>query len=159
MNRPRVFDRISGVDGGECDAPFKITWAGEVDRFKARVNVIAESTDIGVRSCATLPQDERRAWDLFITEWRDFMKKPTPTFGSYGYWVQTCTHAATIDAWRPKLERWCSLPGPREIEKSASIDVLKWGTVALIAVSGVVVLGMLVPEIRSALSGLRKARR
>lgn len=146
---PYQYSRIAGVDAGECDAPVKITWPSEVNTFKARINTVAEAMDVGVKTCPQLPQNERQAWEGFITEWREFAKRKTGWFGSYGDWVQTCTYSKTIDAWRTKLLQYCRLPGPNEIEKPDAINIVKWVTVGAVVLGSVVLLTVYAPEIKS----------
>lgn len=160
--RPLAFQRVGGfssvggVDGGECDAPVKITWPSDVDHLKARINTVAEATDLGVVSCVGLSDNEKKAWGLFITEWRKFNAQKTPLFGSHGEWVTACTYAKTLDAWRKKLEKGCELPGPDEIEGTQVASAAKWIAGAAIVIGGVVALTIYAPEIKSALRLGRK---
>lgn len=140
---------IGGVDAGACDAPIKIPWPSEVDDLKARINTVVEGMDIGVKHCPQLPPDERKAWEVFIAEWRTFNAKKTPTFGSYGDWVNACTYAKTIDAWRDKLLKYCTLPGPSKIEPPGAINLVKWLTVGGIVLGGVLLLTIYAPEIKA----------
>jgi hypothetical protein len=155
--RPILFSEIGRVDGGECDAIVKFPYPHEVDVFKSRINAIVQSMDAGVKSCKGLPESELQAWNSFLIEWTTFANKPTPTFGAYGDWVQTCTYSATIDAWRDKLNQYCKLPGPENIKASGSADLVKWLTVGAIALGGTVLLLTYAPEIKGAL-GLAKRR-
>jgi hypothetical protein len=128
---------IGGVDGGECDQSFVVTWPSDVDRLKHRLGPIVEGLAMGVESCPELGADDRRAWGLFLTEWRTFAARSTPFFGSYAEWVQACSYARTIDGWREKIAATrCNVPGPAPI-KGSDATVIKW-VAAAVVVAGVV---------------------
>lgn len=134
-------DAISGVDGGECDQLFAVTWPSDVDHLKARLAFIADSMDAGVKACPNLPQAERNAWNQFLAQWRPFAAKKTPTFGSYNEWITACSNAHTIDALQVKLSPYCKLPGPGAI-KGANVETanalagaIKYAGVAIAALA------------------------
>lgn len=154
--QPIQFAQIGRVDGGECDAIVKFPYPREVDIFKARVNTIVLSVDAGVKNCPALPQSERQAWNGFLAEWSIFAGKSTSLFGAYGEWVQTCTYSATLDGWIEKLKRYCTLPGPENIEPPNAINLVKWITVGAVVVGSVALLTIYAPEIKGALGLLKK---
>ncbi len=129
---------MAGVDGGECDQAFVVTWASDVERLKARLSPIAEALDLGVRACTALDPNDRKAWELFIVEWRTFKARSTPFFGSYNEWITACSYAHTLDAWREKLVEKCVVPGPNAI-KGADSSSFKWAVAA--AIVGIVAIG------------------
>lgn len=144
-----AYPQISGVDGGECEKIFYFgVWPSDVDTFKQRLNTIAESMDIGIKTCQGLPQSERQSWEIFIKEWRAFMAEETPTFGAYGKWTNACTYAATIDSWREKLLRYCHLPGPDKIEPPNTTNLVKWAVVGALGIAAVTTLVVYAPEIK-----------
>lgn len=131
---PCECQQIGGVDGGECDQSFVITWPHSVDALKARLRVVAEAFDLGVLACPELPATDRAAWATFIAEFRAFAGKETPIFGSHNEWVTACSYAHTLDAWREKLATKCNVPGPAEI-KGTDTSPIKWVAAAVIAVA------------------------
>lgn len=157
-----------GVDAGECDAPVKFTWPSEVDDFKARLQTIFDATDRTVIGCASLPAEQRKAWNNFYAAWRTFRVKETPTFGSYNDWVTTCTYAKTLDGWRETIKNAkCPIIGPADIkgyelptgvEKSLEslATTVKWGMLGL---GGLILLVTFWPEIRGALGAARAVTR
>lgn len=155
---PMVF---GGVDAGACDAPIKMTWPGEVDDFKARLGTLFEATDLGIRACAGFDANDRRAWELFLAEWRTFRQKPTPTFGSYGDWVTTCTYAKTLDGWRDKLTgARCVIPGPKDLKgyelPQSAESAARWIGIGLVATAAIVTVVVLAPEIKGVLGRFKR---
>jgi hypothetical protein len=135
---------MQGVDGGECDQVFAVTWPGDVDRLKARVGLVVKATDAGVKLCAALPQADRDAWNAFLAEWTPFAARPTPWIGSYNEWSTACSYSHMVDAWIVKLAGQCgALPGPGPVHgaETAGADTIKWIAIAaatLAAVGGAV---------------------
>lgn len=137
--------RIGGVDAGECDRPVNVgMWPSQVDDFKRRLATIAQNFDRSVDACTTMPANEKSAWYSFYFEFRNFILRPTPLFGSWQEWASTCSYAKTLDAWQVKIEGFnCNLIGPRDI-KGADASVVKWGAAAIVAtavIAGLVVYG------------------
>lgn len=132
---------MAGVDGGECDAPFKVTWPEDVDRLKERIGIQIRALEYAVDKCPRLSADDRAAWRVFLSSWSAFSVTETPLFGSHGAWVTACSFAHVVDAWREKLAGKCSeLPGPGPI-KGADTSAVKWMSTALAAVAVVAVVG------------------
>lgn len=146
---------VGGVDGGECDRPVNFgTWASQVDDFKKRLGTIGANFDKTVDNCKAMPPDEKSAWYSFYFAFKEFITRPSPTFGSYQEWLTTCTYAKTLDAWQIKIEGYgCQLIGPRDIH-GADTSIVKWGTAALIA--GVVGVGLVMygPSIAAGVKSL-----
>lgn len=129
---------IGGVDGGECDQNFVVTWPSDVERLKVRVGAMYEATDLGVKECTGLSESERATWQSMIAGWREFAAKPVPWFGSYNEWVTACSHARTLDGYREKLAKMCTLPGPDHVKgwtDSVDTSAFKWIAAAVIAVA------------------------
>ncbi len=134
---------MRGVDGGECDAPFKAPFPSDVDALKARISAQVQALELGVASCKEFSSADRAAWSIWLTTWQVFAHKETPFFGSYGDWVTACSFGHTVDAWRSKLASACvSVPGPDPV-KGVDTSSLKEVSTALVAVAAVVgVLGV-----------------
>lgn len=151
---------FSGVDGGECSADvLKITWPSQVDDFKARLAPIAQGIDASVKSCAALTQADRDSWSASFLAWTAFSQKKTPLFGSSNEWETACTWARTFDAWRSKLQQArCAIAGPNEIqtEKTNPVDLARWITYGVVAVTALGGLVLFAPEIKAGLATLRR---
>lgn len=148
------YPRIGGVDGGECDAPFKITFPEDARRLKARVDAMMRSTDLDVRACAHLSAGEQQSWSLFYREWQLFAAEDVGTFGSHGTWVTACTYAHTLDAWRDLLKKKCHLSAPTDIPGALSSGT-KW-LIGGLAVAGVVGALLYFGPTVKAVAGVRK---
>jgi hypothetical protein len=153
---------VGGVDGGECDAPLKFfTYASDVDNFKSRLDPLWDAADASVQGCASMVPDEKRAWALQLQEWRTLAAKPTPTFGTHGEWVNVCAHAKILDGWRDRIAKMtCAVIGPQQIKgyelPSSVADSLRYLSYGVIAVGGLAVLAIVLPEIKAGIRALKR---
>ena len=159
--------KLGRTDGGECDAFVKLTWPHGVDDFKARLDTLFSATDRTIRDCAGLPRAQSDEWAVFHARWKEFLARPTGTFGSGTDWDTACAYARTLDGWRDAIgSTQCTIVGPTNIhgfEVAPSVEnslasvatIVKWGTVAL---GGIVLFSTFYPEIREATAALRTWR-
>ena len=161
--------KLGRTDGGECDAFVKLTWPHGVDDFKARLDTLFSATDRTIRDCTGLPRAQSDEWAVFHARWKEFLARPTGTFGSGSDWDTACSYARTLDGWRDTIgnaQAQCVIVGPTNIhgfEVAPSVEnslssvatIVKWGTVAL---GGIVLFSTFYPEIREGLATLRARR-
>lgn len=146
---------ISGVDGGECDAPVKFPWPSDVDNLKARIHAQVQALDLAVEeNCGGLSPADKQSWNDFLAQWIPFVQKKTPIIGAYGEWVTACGYAHTVDAWRDKLAKVCSnLPGPEPVKGADTTTVTAvTGAIKALAVVVAVVGGVYVLSASGVLS-------
>lgn len=142
---------LAGVDGGECDKSFNFgVWPSDVDKLKHRLLLAAEDVDVGVLGCPELAAPERARWLAFMIEFRAFAQKETGIFGAYEEWTNACGYGHTIDGWREKLAKLCSIPGPDNVKGASTegVTAIAWIAAAVIAVAVVVgVKGVIPPNL------------
>ncbi len=106
-------------------------------------------TDASVKACKTLSEDERAAWVLYYAAWKKHYETPVGWWGLGNEWDACETLEASLKEWQERLSSKCPMATPTVKGPDGAPDwsIIKWGAVAVVAVSAVVGIAYVAPMI------------
>lgn len=124
-----------------------VVTSGNVDDTKSRLRAALLGTDQSVQACSAMSDPQRAAWGQFYSSVLAFTRSSSSFWTAAADMNQAQAYEDELVAWQPKVQAaGCELLVPsydpsKDPARDATVNLIKWVGIAVLAASGAFVVG------------------